>query len=110
MGSLTSDLDRFLKTDGLRILLESGAVRAEPYKPLTVDDIGGFAAMDLETLDTNRLEDLLEKAEDLRDTLEEQEPGIENSAEHDLWENRLSETEDFIDRLRGTMGTTQSFP
>ena len=33
MSNLTNDLDRFLKTDGLRILIESGAIRTEPYEP-----------------------------------------------------------------------------
>ena len=100
MASLTSDLDKFLKTDGLRILVESGAVRTEPYEPLTVEDIDDFADMSLDELDTDHLEDLLEKAEDLRDDLEDEEPDDENSNEYDLWSNRLSETEDFIDRIQ----------
>ena len=100
MSSLTNDLDRFLKTDGLRILIESGAVRTEAYKPLTMEDIGGFAAMDLDSLDADRLEDLLDRAEDLLDELEDDEPGGGDSEAHDLWEDRLSETEDLIDRIR----------
>ena len=100
MGSLTNDLDRFLKTDGLRILIESGVVRSEPYEPLTVDDINDFAAMDLEILSAEALEDLLDKAEDLLDDLEDAEPEDEGGEEHNLRESRLSETEDFIDRIR----------
>ena len=99
MASLTSDLDKFLKTDGLRILVESGAVRTEPYEPLTVDDIDDFAEMDLENKTTEDLEFLLDRAEDLLDELEDEEPN-DGSEEHDLWENRLSETEDFIDRIQ----------
>ena len=100
MASLTNDLDRFLKTDGLRILIESGVVRTEPYEPLTVDDIDDFAAMDLDEIDADHLEDLLEKAEDLRDELEDGEPDDEGNEEHNLWENRLFETEEFIDRIQ----------
>ena len=100
MAGLTNDLDKFLKTDGLRILIESGAVRTEPYEPLTVDDIDDFADMDLDEPCTDRLEDLLDMAEDLRDELESDEPGDEDSDEYSLWCDRLSETEDFIDRIR----------
>ena len=49
MSNLVNDLDKFLKTDGLRILIESGAVRTEPYEPLTVDDIDDFAEMGWKT-------------------------------------------------------------
>ena len=100
MSSLTNDLDRFLKTDGLRILIESGAVRTEAYKPLTMEDIGGFAAMDLDSLGTDRLEDLLDRAEDLLEELEDGEPDGGDSEAHGLREDRLSETEDLIDRIR----------
>ena len=64
MGSLTSDLDRFLKTDGLRILIESGAVRTGPWEPLTADDIEDFAFMNLDALDRDTLArfDRLQKA------------------------------------------------
>lgn len=100
MADLTNDPDKFLKTDGLRILIESGVVRTEPYEPLTVDDIDDFADMDLDDLDTDRLEDLLYMAEDLRDDLEDDEPDDEDSEEYNLWSDRLSETEDFIDRIQ----------
>ena len=99
MASLTSDLDKFLKTDGLRILIESGAVRTESYEPLAVDDIDDFAEMDLANKTTEDLEFLLDLAEDLLDELEDDEPD-DGSEEHDLWENRVSETEDFIDRIQ----------
>ena len=99
MSNLVNDLDKFLKTDGLRILIESGAVRTEPYEPLTVEDIDDFAEMDLENKTTEDLEFLLDLAEDLLDELEDDEPA-NDSEEHDLWENRHSETEDFIDRIQ----------
>lgn len=98
MSSLSNDLDRFLKSDGLRILIESGAVRIDSEEPLAADDTEDFADMDLDHLDADALEDLLEKAEDLLDDLNEQEPEDEGSEEHELWEDRLSETEDFIER------------
>ena len=103
MADLTNDLDKFLKTDGLRILIESGVVRTEPYEPLTVDDIDDFADMNLDGLDADHLEDLLDSAEDLRDELEDDEPEDEDSEEYNLWSDRLSETEDFIDRIQGRL-------
>ena len=103
MGNLVNDLDRFLKTDGLRILIESGAIRTEPYEPLTVNDIDDFAAMDLNELDADHLEDLLDKAEDLHDDLEDDEPGDPESDEYSLWAYRLSETMDFIDRIQNRL-------
>ena len=100
MASLSDDLDKFLKTDGLRIIMDSKGVRTEPYEPLTVNEISDFADMNLDILDTDALEDLKDKAEELRDDLESEEPDDEASEEHDLWEDRISETEDFIDRIR----------
>ena len=100
MSSLSSDLDRFLRTDGIRILIESGAVRTAPSEPLTEKDIDGFADMDLDSLSADDLEDLLDKAEDLLAGLEDDGPESEDSDEYGLWNNRFSETEDFIDRIR----------
>ena len=82
------------------IALTFSRVRTEAYEPLTMEDIGGFAAMDLDSLGTDRLEDLLDRAEDLLDELEDDEPGGGDSEAHGLWEDRLSETEDLIDRIR----------
>ena len=78
----------------------SGDIRTEPYEPLTAEDIDDFGSMNLENLDLAGLEDLLDKAEGLRDDLEGEEPEDEESEAHDLRESRLSETEDFIDRIR----------
>ena len=84
----------------MAIALTFSRVRTEAYEPLTMEDIGGFAAMDLDSLGADRLEDLLDRAEDLLDELEDDEPGGGDSEAHDLWEDRLSETEDLIDRIR----------
>ena len=93
MGSLSNDLEKFLKFDGVRILIESGAVRTEPWESLKVEDIDDFAGMELKGLNEEALEDLMDKVEDLRSELEDDEP--EESEEHDLWEDRISECEDF---------------
>jgi len=75
----------------MAIALTFSRVRAEAYDPLT---------MDLDSLGADRLEDLLDRAEDLLDELEDDEPGGGDSEEHDLRKDRLSETEDFIGRIR----------
>lgn len=100
MGNLCDDLDKFLKTDGLRIIMDSEGVRTEPYEPLTAEDIDDFADMNLDVLDKASLEDLQDKAEELRDDLEDLEPENDDSEEYAIWNNRLFETEDFIDRIR----------
>ncbi len=108
MGNISDDLDKFLKTDGVRIIMDAGGVRTEPYEPLIVEDIDDFDSMDLEKLDESGLEDLLEKAEELRDDLQDEEPEDEESEEHGLWEKRLSETEVFIDRIRDRLDELES--
>ena len=108
MGKLEDDLDKFLKTDGVRIVIDSEGAKAEPYEPLTVEDINDFAAMDLDGLDKDDLEDLMDKAEELQDTLEDDEPDDEDSEEYDLWEARLTETEIFIDRIQDRLDELES--
>jgi len=98
MSNLSNDLDKFLKSDGIRIFIESGTVWTEPWEPLTVDDIDDFADMDLKGLGEDALEDLMDKVEDLQSDLEDEEP--KEGEEHDLWEDRISECEDFIDRIQ----------
>ena len=100
MGSLCDDLDKFLKTDGIKIIIDSKGTRVEPYEPLTEDDIDDFADMDLDELDETGLEDLLEKAEELQDEMADREPEDENSETHDTWEGQIIEIEDFIERIR----------
>ena len=99
MGNLSDDLDRFLKTDGLRIVFDSQGIRTETYEPLTEEDIDDFDSMDLSNLNEEELENLYDKADALRDDLEDKEPEDEGSKEYSLWEDRLSATEDFIDRI-----------
>lgn len=100
MANLQEELNRFPESGSIRITMDSDGIRSEPYEPLTVDDIDDFDSMDLENLDQPGLEDLLDKAEDLRDDLEDDEPEDEDSEEYNLWAARLSETEDFIDRIQ----------
>jgi len=107
MGSLSDDLDRFLKTDGLRIIRDSTNIRAGISEPLTEEDINDFDCMNLDELNTEDLEDLRDKAEDLRDHLEDQEPEDENSEEHALWEDKFFRIEDFIDRIKGFSGSSK---
>ena len=99
MGSIFDDLDRFLKTDGVKIVMDASGIRAGPYEPLTIDDIDDFDCMNLEELDESSLENLLDKVEELRDELEDDEPE-EESEDHKLWEARICETEYFIDRIQ----------
>lgn len=100
MGNISEDLDKFLKTEGLRIIIDSNGIKTKSYEPLTVDDIDDFDDMDLDNLDIDALESLMSKAEDLQDELEDDEPDDEGSEVHNLWKSRLFEIEDFIDRIQ----------
>ena len=86
--------------EGIKIIVDDKGVRTEAYEPLTEEDIVDFGDMVLDELDEDSLEDLLEKAEELQDDLEEEEPEDEDSEEYGLWEEKLSEVADFIDRIR----------
>lgn len=88
-----------MDNERIKIIMDDKGVRSEAYEPLTEEDIDDLGNMVLEELDEDGLEDLLEKAEELLDDLEEVEPEDEDSEEHDLWAGRLSEVEDFIDRV-----------
>ncbi len=99
MGCLNDDLERFLKTDGFRMMMDSGRKTASDGEPLTEEDIEDLDSMILENLNKGALEDLMTKAENLRDDLEDREPEDEDSGEYDLWEDRLCAVEDFIDRV-----------
>ena len=83
MGNANDDLDRFLKTDGIRIIFDAKGTRTEPLVPLTIDGID-IDSIDLDELDTEALRDLLDKAEDLHDDLED----------------KLSDIEDFMNEIR----------
>ena len=75
----------------------------DPYEPLTESDIDDFSAMELTGLDMDLLEDLLSRAEELRDLMEDARPGDTDSEEYNLWEARLSEVDDFLDRIHDRM-------
>ena len=100
MGSLYKDLDKFLKTDGIRIVMESGCVRTEPLELLTPADIGSFDSMDLKSMDRDKVKCLLDQLEDLLDTLEEEEPEAEDSAAYKQWKEQVSATEDFMNEVQ----------
>ena len=97
MGSLTDDLDRFLKTDGVRIVTGSKGIKAELLSPLAEEDIPSFASMDLEAMTEDKLEALQYRLEDLRDSMEDREPGDRTGDR--AWDTRLCEVEDFLDRV-----------
>lgn len=99
MSSLTSDLDRFLKSDGIRILIDSEGVKAEPLNPLSEEDIEGFASMDPDTMSEDELETLQYRLEDLRDDMEDREPKDRTGEAYRTWDARLSAVEDFLDRV-----------
>ena len=101
MGCLNDDLEKFLKSDGIRIIMDTEGVRTEPFIRLTEDDIDEFDySMDLENIDADDLDRLQDQVDDLRDEIEDREPEDEDSEEHDLWEDRLSKVEDFLDNIR----------
>ncbi len=107
MGNLMDDLDKFLKSDAIRSLVEAGIVRINSSEALTVDDIPELEDMDLESMELEELEDLQDRLEDLQNTLEEEEPEDEDSEEYELWEGNIWMLEDFseevqdrIDKLR----------
>ena len=85
----------------IKITIDSRGIRKETsvYEPLTIEDIDDLDCMNLEERGQDDLEDLLSKAEDLRDEVEDLEPENEESEDHDLWEAQLSEVDDFIDRI-----------
>ena len=100
MSSLYNDLDKFLKTDGIRIVMESGCLRSEPPELLTPGDIASFGSMNLESMDRTRLECLLNQLDCLLDTLEESEPEEDDHEAHSLWEEQVSAAESFMDEVQ----------
>ena len=99
MGNLNNDLEKFLKSDGMRILMESGVVSVAANESLTDEEIENFISVDLDSLDVEELKDLQEKAEDLRDKVEMNEPEDEDSDEYDLWESQIIRIDDFLDDI-----------
>ena len=100
MGNLKDDLEKFLKTDGVRILIESGSMKIEPYEPLTEEDIDCLEEIDLGNMDQDALEALLDKLEDLQDTMEDEEPDDEDSEEYGQWEDNVSRIEDLLSAVQ----------
>jgi len=96
MANITNDLDRFLKTDGVRILEESGALHPDFGDPLTMEDIDDFSSMNLENLTADDLEDLIMKVTDVLDELTRNGPAAETD---ELRNYRISETRAFRDRI-----------
>ena len=88
----------------VRITIDANGIREETYEPLTMEDIDDLDCMYLDELNLEDLEDLLSKAEDLLDEVDELEPEDEDSEDHDLWEARFSEVENFIDRINSRIG------
>lgn len=88
---MMTDGNEFLKTDG---------AGTEPFETLTEDDIDDLEFMYLEELDAATLEFLTAQAEKLRRELESREPEGESEEERDLREDRISEIDDFLDRVR----------
>ena len=80
MDELEKKIEEFKDAGGMKITVDSEGVRYEAYEPLTIDDIDDLDCMELEELSKDDLEDLLSKAEDLLDEVEEDEPKDEDEA------------------------------
>ena len=83
MGSLTEDLDRFLKTDGIRILGNRKPVRSRPPVSLTENSVRSPGSADLKSMNKKELEDLYSRLKNLQARLE----------------NRLCHIENLMDRI-----------
>ena len=99
MGNLDKDLEKFLKSDGMRILMESGIVSVRCSDPLSEEEIDALDSTDLDTMSREELEELQDRAEDLINELEDSEPEDEDSQEHSDWEDKLSDIEGLIDQI-----------
>jgi len=82
MGNAHDDLDKFLKTDGIRIIINSKDMKTKPIEPLTLDGIR-IDSINLDVLKPEELRDLMENATEL---------------EADL-RIKLSELDDFMDKI-----------
>ena len=100
MSCLNDDLEKFLKSDGLRSLMDSGAIRVRTFDPLDENDIEELDSMDLDVMSQEELEELADRAEDLLDVLEDREPEDRDCEEYGTWEEKLSDVEAFIGRIR----------
>ena len=107
MSCLNDDLEKFLKSDGLRILMDSGIMQIRQADPLSAEETEELAAMDLDGMSRKELEELQDQAEDLLDDLEDEEPEDEDSEEYDDWEDKLSDVEAFISRIQERLDETE---
>ena len=92
MSNLSDDLDLFLKSDGVRIIMDKNGTRTEPYTAPTIEGYGRITDIDPESMDESTLNDLLDKAEDIKSDLEDQLSDIEDLI--DRIEDRLDELEE----------------
>ncbi len=92
MSNISDDLDKFLKSDGVRIIMDRNGNRTEPYTAPTIDGYGRITDIDPDGMDENALNDLLDKAEDIKSDLEDQLDDIEELI--DRIEERLDEMEE----------------
>ena len=100
MSQMDNNLEKFLKTEGLRIIFDANGIREKSYTPLTAEDIPNFGGMDLESMDAKDLEFLRDQLEDLLDTLEEDEPDEEGREAYDRWEEQIDAVESFLDEVQ----------
>ena len=80
--------------------MKNGGTGTESFERLTEDDIDDLEFMYLEELDSATLEFLTAQAEELRRKLESREPEDKSEEERNLREDRISEIDDFLDRVR----------
>ena len=100
MGCLSDDLDRFLKTEGIRILSFPGRNRTGSWRPLSEEETEGFRSIHPETFGSGDLECLMDRLDVLLDALERREPKDRNSEAYSQWEDRMWETERLMDRVQ----------
>ena len=77
MSSLRDDLDRFLKTDGLRILRGAKAAGIAARQALVLKGFGPVGGIRTEGMDEGRLNKLLGAAEEKQEELESQLDALE---------------------------------
>ena len=77
MSSLRDDLDRFLKTDGLRILRGAKGAGSAARQALVLEGFGPVGGIRTEGMDEGRLNKLLEAAEEKQEELASQLDALE---------------------------------
>ena len=92
MSNMRDDLDRFLKTEGLRMIMGPRAAGNGPRRTLTLKGFGPVSDIRPEELDGNRLNELLDAAEAKQRELENQLDALEELI--DSVEARLEDAEE----------------